>query len=80
MRMLCKYAQIKFIISQIFKHLGAVTWPNENQATAKCLIRIRYCGPNLLQKSRIGNFMIKFTENLTTLVSRPRILFRITTL
>ena len=69
MRMLYKYAQIEFIISQILKTFGAITGPNENQATAKCLIRIRSCNPNLLQKSRIGNFMINFSENRATLVS-----------
>ena len=69
MRMLYKYAQIEFIISQILKTFGAITGPNENQATAKCLIRIRSCNPNLLQKSRIGNFMIIFSENRAKLVS-----------
>ena len=69
MRMLYKYAQIEFTISQILKTFGAITGPNENQATAKCLIHIRSCDPNLLQKFRIGNFMVNFSENRSTLVS-----------
>ena len=37
MRMLYKYAQIEFIISQILKTFGAITGPNENQATTTAL-------------------------------------------